>query len=60
VELLPSRRLIGSASSFLSGLLEHQVDAYRYVINAARAAKTDDPNHVQRVLYVSVSGCLTF
>ena len=27
----------------------------RYVINAARAAKSDDPAHEQRLVYVSVS-----
>jgi hypothetical protein len=26
----------------------------RYVVNAARAAKSDDPNHSQRLVYVSV------
>jgi len=30
-------------------------DHCRYVLNAARAAKSDDPNHSQRVIYVSVS-----
>ena len=32
-----------------------RIDLSRYVVNAARAAKTGDPNHAQRVLYVSVS-----
>lgn len=31
----------------------------RYVINAARAAKTDDPSHDQRVVYLSVRLNLT-
>ena len=32
----------------------------RYVINAARAAKIDDPSIKQRVVYLSVSACLLF
>ena len=47
-----SRRLIGS-KSFISALCVSKA-SLRYVLNAARAAMTSDPNHSQRVVYISV------
>jgi len=49
ITLGTSMKLIGSAAAF------EKVDR-EYVVNAARAAKTDDPNHSQRVVYVSTLG----
>lgn len=34
------------------------VKTVSYVINAARAAKTEDPSHAQRLVYLSVSRSL--
>ena len=54
-EALPLLRR-STESGFISPAVRFtRIDSSRYVVNAARAAKTDDPNHAQRVLYVSVS-----
>ncbi|KZT00596.1 uncharacterized protein LAESUDRAFT_688001, partial [Laetiporus sulphureus 93-53] len=44
-----TRKKAGSAAAF------DKIDR-EYVVNAARAAKSDDPSHPQRLLYVSVGG----
>ncbi|TFK48449.1 hypothetical protein OE88DRAFT_1634565, partial [Heliocybe sulcata] len=44
-----TRALAGSAAAF------EKIDR-EYVVNAARAAKTDDPTHRQRVVYLSSGG----
>lgn len=52
------RRLIESTSVVLffgeSSDRCHRAAIHRYVVNAARVAKSDDPSHVQRIVYLSV------
>ena len=48
-----SRGLIGSKLFPLACVAPSQA-AFRYVLNAARSAFTGDPNHPQRVVYLSV------
>ncbi|THH30053.1 hypothetical protein EUX98_g4137 [Antrodiella citrinella] len=48
ITLGTSRALAGSAAAF------EKIDR-EYVINAARAAKVDDPNHPQRIVYCSAA-----
>ncbi|KAF8631966.1 hypothetical protein AX15_002102 [Amanita polypyramis BW_CC] len=49
ITLGTTRKLAGSAEAF------EKIDR-EYVLNAAREAKSDDPNHMQRVVYVSAGG----
>ncbi|KAH8104659.1 hypothetical protein BXZ70DRAFT_1062198 [Cristinia sonorae] len=49
ITLGTTRAVAGSAAAF------EKIDR-EYVINAARAAKSDDPNHLQRVVYLSSTG----
>ena len=41
-------------------MLTVRVMYYRYVVRACEAAKTDDPTHEQRVVYVSVRFFLAY
>ena len=55
----PLRGSIESAyDSSMRNSLSNPLTLPRYVINAARAAKIDDPSIKQRVVYLSVSACL--
>jgi len=47
---------LGTSKSAAGGAAAFEKIDREYVVNAARAAKTDDPNHAQRVLYVSTYG----
>lgn len=65
VTLGTTRAQAGSAEKFekidrecvriLFSALKNLITCHRYVVNACRAAKSDDPAHEQRVVYLSVS-----